>query len=114
LLEAECAGVLSVVVSGSGSHLDLAPKDLAACVADQLARSFPLPAPLAHAVLIEKRATITPSPALSRPDTRLALPGLYVAGDAAASPYPSTLEGSVRSGLAAARAAIDDALTNAA
>jgi len=114
LLEPGCAGVLSVVVSGSGPHLDLEPKDLAACVADQLARCFPLPAPLAHAVLIEKRATITPSPALSRPDTRLALPGLYVAGDAAASPYPSTLEGSVRSGLAAARAAIDDALTNAA
>jgi monoamine oxidase len=34
--------------------------------------------------------------------------GLYLAGDVAASPFPSTLEGSVRSGLDAARAALSD------
>ena len=113
-LEPDCAGVLSVVVSGAGSHTDLAAPDLAQAVVRQLGRCLTLPAPVAHAVLVEKRATIVPGPALSRPDTRLGLPGIYLAGDAADSPYPSTLEGSVRSGLAAARAAVGDARLNGA
>jgi len=108
-LEPDCAGVLSVVVSGAGSHTDLAAPDLAEAVVRQLARCLTLPAPVAQAVLVEKRATIVPGPGLSRPAMRLGLPGIYLAGDAADSPYPSTLEGSVRSGLAAARAAVDDA-----
>jgi squalene-associated FAD-dependent desaturase len=108
-LEPGYAGVLSVVVSGAGPHSELAATDLADAVMRQLAGCLALPAPMAHAVLVEKRATVTPGPALSRPGTRLGLPGVYLAGDAADSPYPSTLEGSVRSGLAAARAAIHDA-----
>jgi len=113
LLEPRCAGVLSVVVSGAGSHMELSLDDLAMAVARQLTRCFALPSPSAHAVLVEKRATITPHPDLLRPDVRLPVRGLYAAGDAAASPYPSTLEGSVRAGLAAARAAIADAALTA-
>jgi hydroxysqualene dehydroxylase len=113
LLEPACAGVLSVVVSGAGPHADLSSADLAAAVAHQLAGCFALPPAIAHSVVVEKRATIVPGPGLTRPDTRLPLPGLYTAGDAASSPYPSTLEGSICSGLDAARAAIADAGSSA-
>ncbi|HTT12614.1 MAG TPA: hydroxysqualene dehydroxylase HpnE [Burkholderiaceae bacterium] len=113
LLESACAGVLSVVVSGTGSHADLSARDLAAAIARQLSACLGLPRPSAHAVLVEKRATITPGPGLVRPDVRLPVRGLYLAGDAAASPYPSTLEGSIRTGIAAAHAAIADAALNA-
>lgn len=113
LLEPDCDGILSVVVSGTGPHTELSGTDLATAVARQLARSFTLPTPIAHAVLVEKRATIAPTPDVSRPDVRLPLRGLYLAGDAAFSPYPSTLEGSVRSGLAAARAAVEDTISGA-
>ena len=41
---------------------------------------------------------------LQRPATPVA-PGLWAAGDFVAGPYPATLEGAVRSGLAAGRAA---------
>lgn len=107
--DADCAGVLSVVVSGRGPHLDLSQDRLAAAVSRQLAAAFGLGAPLAAAVLTEKRATLLPRPGLVRPAARLSAPGLYLAGDAAASDYPSTIEGSVRAGLAAARAALSDA-----
>jgi hydroxysqualene dehydroxylase len=112
-LEPACAGVLSVVISGAGPHADLSSTELATAIERQLAGSFTLPAPIAHAVVVEKRATITPGPGITRPDTRLPLPGLYLAGDAASSPYPSTLEGSIRAGLAAARAVVADAATSA-
>jgi squalene-associated FAD-dependent desaturase len=102
-LDARCAGVLSVVISAAGAHEDLAHEALAAAVAQQLTAALGLPAPLATATIVDKRATIVPAPNVQRPPTQL-LPGLLLAGDAAASPYPSTIEGSVRSGLAAARA----------
>jgi uncharacterized protein with NAD-binding domain and iron-sulfur cluster len=63
-----------------------------------------LPPPQASRVIVEKRATVVPSPGLQRPSTTLPVAGLYLAGDAADSPYPSTIEGAVRSGVTAARA----------
>ena len=54
--------------------------------------------------LTEKRATFRCTPGLPRPAMRIA-PGLVAAGDHVDGPYPATLEGAVRSGLAAARAA---------
>lgn len=106
--DADCTGVLSVVVSGRGPHLDLSHDRLAAAVSRQLGAAFGLGAPLAAAVLTERRATMLPRPGLVRPPTRLSVPGLYLAGDAADSDYPSTIEGSVRAGLAAARAVLND------
>lgn len=107
-LDDRCGGVLAVVISASGPHLDRDRDAVVAAVARQLSVDFGLPAPLAAAMLIEKQATIVPTPGLQRPPARLSAPGLYLAGDSAASPYPSTLEGSVRAGLAAADAAIAD------
>jgi squalene-associated FAD-dependent desaturase len=101
-LDARCAGVHSVVISAPGPHETLGHAALEAAVARQLRSALGLPLPLATASIVDKRATIVPSPHLARPPTRL-LTGLLLAGDAAASPYPSTIEGSVRSGLAAAR-----------
>ena len=48
----------------------------------------------------EKRATFLCTPGLARPSPRIAA-GLFAAGDHVAGPYPSTLEGAVRSGVAA-------------
>jgi hypothetical protein len=103
-LDARCAGVLAVVVSARGPHEALGHEALAEAVDRQLQRELGLPPPQAARVLEEKRATIVPAPGLVRPPAALPAAGLFLAGDAADSPYPSTIEGSVRSGLAAARA----------
>ncbi len=107
-IDPENAGVLGVVISAADAALAIDRASLAKAVAEQLGVEFGLPAALASAVLAEKRATIVPSPGLKRPPARLAAPALYLAGDAAASDYPSTLEGSVRAGVAAARAIAAD------
>ena len=52
--------------------------------------------------IAERRATFSCTPGLRRPPTAIA-PGLAAAGDYVDGPYPATLEGSVRSGLAALR-----------
>ncbi len=101
------AGVLSVIVSGRGSHQALTQAALGQAVQQQLADSLQLPAPLGLRVVSEKTATLMPAPALERPATRL-VKGLYLAADSAHSDYPSTLEGSVRAGQAAARALLAD------
>lgn len=98
------AGVLSVVVSGTGPHMDLPRARLGARLAAQLSECLGLPAPHATFTVMEKRATVLPVPELRRPGAVLSLAGVILAGDAADSPYPSTIEGSVRSGLQAARA----------
>ena len=52
--------------------------------------------------IVEKRATFACTPGLQRPAMRIA-PGLLACGDYVDGPYPATLEGAVRSGLAAAQ-----------
>ena len=51
----------------------------------------------------EKRATFLCTPELQRPAPQV-LPGLWAAGDYVEGPYPATLEGAIRSGMAAATA----------
>lgn len=53
----------------------------------------------------ERRATFSCTPELLRPGPQIA-PGLLACGDYVDGPYPATLEGAVRSGLAAARRAL--------
>lgn len=107
-------GVLAVVISGRGPHIALPHDALARRVAEQLGAALSLPPPLASAVLVERRATVLATPALRRPPARLPCRGLYLAGDAADSAYPSTIEGSVRAGLAAAAAWSEDRAAPAA
>ena len=52
--------------------------------------------------VVEKRATFVCTPGVTRPQTLVA-PGLLACGDYVQGPYPATLEGAVRSGLAAAQ-----------
>ena len=58
--------------------------------------------------VVEKRATFACTPDLQRPASAIA-PGLWACGDYIAGPYPATLEGAVRSGVAAAAAACESA-----
>jgi len=58
--------------------------------------------PVIDRLLAEKRATFACTPGLARPPGRIA-PGLFAAGDYVQGPYPATLEGAVRAGLAAAQ-----------
>jgi len=97
-------GIVSVVISGAGPYRALDRDALGQAVALQLRRALGLPAPLAPFAITEKHATIVPAPGLRRPAAALPVAGLYLAGDAADSPYPSTIEGSVRAGMAAAAA----------
>jgi squalene-associated FAD-dependent desaturase len=53
--------------------------------------------------VVEKRATFACTPGLQRPPQQIA-PGLLACGDYVDGPYPATLEGAVRSGIAAAAA----------
>ena len=50
--------------------------------------------------VVEKRATFACTPGLQRPAAAIAH-GLWAAGDYVEGPYPATLEGAVRSGIAA-------------
>ena len=52
--------------------------------------------------IVEKRATFACTPDLVRPPARIA-PGLLACGDYIEGPYPATLEGATRSGVAAAQ-----------
>ena len=51
--------------------------------------------------VVEKRATFACTPGLRRPAVEVAA-GLLACGDYVDGPYPATLEGAVRSGIAAA------------
>ena len=99
------AGLIAAVTSARGRHQELGKDALAAAIDAELRSLHPqLPAPLASQVITEKRATFACTPGLQRPPTQTALHGLLLAGDYVDSDYPATIEGAVRSGLAAARA----------
>jgi squalene-associated FAD-dependent desaturase len=100
-------GLLAFVVSGARDwvHKGLAETERATLAQATLALVDHLGSPLEPVrTLVEKRATFACTPGLQRPPLRAAS-GLLVCGDYVEGPYPATLEGAVRSGLAAARAA---------
>jgi predicted NAD/FAD-dependent oxidoreductase len=99
-------GQFSLVVSGAAKWtargLDACA---AACVQQAQGQLSWATTPRLLRVLAEKRATFACTPGLVRPGIAIA-PGLYAAGDYVDGPYPATLEGAVRSGMAAARQAL--------
>ncbi|WDZ94345.1 hydroxysqualene dehydroxylase HpnE [Herbaspirillum sp. WKF16] len=100
------AGLLAVVVSAAGHAIADGHAALEDGVARQLAADFGLPAlanPQWSKLITEKRATFSCTPGLQRPDNAGMPAGLALAGDYVAGDYPATLEGAVRSGMAAAR-----------
>ena len=97
-------GLIAAVISARGRHLDLPADELERGIHAEIARLVPgLPPPLTVQIITEKRATFACVPDLRRPPTRTGVPGLWLAGDYVGGDYPATLEGAVRSGVAAAR-----------
>lgn len=98
-------GLLAVVISTAGTHLQLTQQALADSIARELNTHFPqLPAPLWCKVVTEKRATFACTAGLQRPRIDTAIPNLYLAGDYTAGDYPATIEGAYRSGSQCAQA----------
>ncbi|CAK7073754.1 hydroxysqualene dehydroxylase HpnE [Kerstersia gyiorum] len=113
----EC-GELSIVGSVAGPFLEAGREALAQAMDAQWRRQWQArttssrigqpapaapPATLAHALVVEKRATFSARPGLARPGAVSPWPGLYLAGDWTDTGYPGVLEGAVRSGQEAAR-----------
>lgn len=105
------AGVMTFVLSAKGVWDERDGDALAQSLHDELENALgrKLPAALWHQVIRERRATFTCRPHLPRPDLRTPLAGLWLAGDYVHAGYPATLEGAVRSGVAAARAILEAA-----
>ncbi len=101
-------GLLTLVISGAAPWLEHGIEPLAALALDQLSEQLGVhlkAAPQLLQVLTDKRATFRCTPGLQRPPMHIA-ERLLAAGDYVDGPYPATLEGAVRSGLAAARQAL--------
>ena len=91
-------GLLAFVVSASNADRQQIEAQVLAQAKSQLGMNM-----VAVQTIVEKRATFACTPGLVRPATRIA-PGLYACGDYCDGPYPATLEGAVKSGLAAVEA----------
>ncbi|MEO8154575.1 MAG: hydroxysqualene dehydroxylase HpnE [Rhizobacter sp.] len=99
-------GVMALVVSGAAHWVaqGIDAVTAAALTQAQDALAVHLNSPLVKLqTTTEKRATFLCTPQLSRPPQQVA-PDLFAAGDYVEGPYPATLEGAMRSGVAAATA----------
>ena len=93
-------GLLAFVVSASDGEREV----LERLVLAQAVRQLGLTQAQAVLTVVERRATFACIPMLARPPMQVA-PGLVACGDYIEGPYPATLEGAVRSAIAAAAAA---------
>ena len=87
------AGLLALVVSDAQGNTQALEHQVLAHARQVLG----LPDLQALQTVMDKRATFACTPGLHRPPAVVA-PGLVVAGDYVAGPYPATLEGAVRAG----------------
>jgi hydroxysqualene dehydroxylase len=100
------AGLLAFVVSGAQPWVDQGSDAVLQATLQQAHAALGafLPGPVEPVkVLTERRATFRCTPGLQRPLARIA-PQLHAAGDHVEGPYPATLEGAVRSAVAAVAA----------
>ena len=91
-------GLLAFVVSASSGDREALQTQVLQQAEQQLGLRLQ-----AVQTIVEKRATFACTPGLQRPPLEIA-PGLLACGDYVAGPYPATLEGAVRSAVAAVRA----------
>ena len=101
-------GLMAFVVSGATDWVERGASQAEQAVLAQARQALAafLPGPLRPIrTIVEKRATFRCTPLLARPRMTIA-PKLFAAGDFIDGPYPATLEGAVRSGVAAACAAL--------
>ncbi len=88
-------GLLAFVVSASQGDAATIER----LVIAQGQKQLGLPKLQALQTIIDKRATFACTPGLQRPTAQIA-PQIFACGDYVQGPYPSTLEGAVRSGVA--------------
>jgi len=86
------AGLLAFVISSSNGEREALQAQVLVQARTQLNCEL-----RAVQTVVEKRAAFACTPALRRPTKQIA-PGLFACGDYLDGPYPSTLEGAVRSG----------------
>ena len=98
-------GLLAFVVSASSDERAALQTAVLQQARSQLAAWLQGQKLVAVQTVVEKRATFACTPGLLRP-AQLIAPGLLACGDYVAGPYPATLEGAVRSGLAAGRSCL--------
>jgi hydroxysqualene dehydroxylase len=95
-------GRLACVISAQGDHQQLSQDGLAeACHRELFDQKLVRETPRWTRVIAEKRATISCTPGLKRPEVEAN--GVILAGDYTDAEYPPTLEAAVRSGVRAAR-----------
>jgi len=102
-------GLMAVVISGAGEHMQWNNEQLCERVRQELAAHFPhWPKPETHHIIREKRATFASIVNVNRhrPAARTAINGLWLAGDYTDVGLPATLEGAVRSGIESAQQVI--------
>lgn len=91
-------GLLAFVISASSGDRETLQTQVIQQAQAQLGLTLQ-----AVTTLVDKRATFACTPGLQRPAMEVA-PNLLACGDYVQGPYPATLEGAVRSGIAAAHA----------
>lgn len=97
-------GLMAVIVSAEGPHQNMSHDALAERIANELQIAFSqCKNPSWHQVIAEKRATFSCTPHLFRPTHTTPQANMYLAGDYTCADYPATIEGAVRSGIAAAK-----------
>lgn len=100
---------LVISLSAAGRYMALDKPALIDLLLPQLRRALPRSASRAlvrSALIKEPDATFVPAPGLRRPSTRTSIANLMLAGAYTDTGWPATMESAVRSGHAAARAAL--------
>jgi len=101
-------GRLACVISAQGAHQELGLEELCERCHAELAQAIPgLGKPLWSRAIAEKRATIACTPNVVRPPIETPHAGIFLAGDYTDPEYPPTLEAAVRSGVRAAKRALE-------
>ena len=101
-------GRLACVISAEGAHQELGLDELCERCHEELAQAIPkLGRPLWSRAIAEKRASISCVPDRARPKLETAHAGVFLAGDYTDPEYPPTLEAAVRSGVRAAKLALE-------
>lgn len=98
---------LAISQSAAGAWIGRDPEAVTTELLDELRRLLPAARDaslIRHRVIAHRRATFVPAPGTDalRPGSKTPLDGLFLAGDWAATGWPSTIEGAIRSGIAAA------------
>ena len=99
------ARVMAFVLSAHGAWENQSQAALAQALHHELCAALGqnLPPPIWQQMINERRATFTCRPNLKRLSAQTPLKNLWLAGDYVYADYPATLEGAVRSGVAAAQ-----------